>query len=151
LKAITTDKPTFNEENVAALILESIKSPLYTEAAKHRFEIGEHLATELKAFYTRDPGRIAVDYKVAHRYMVSSVMQDDSIERRAITHGSCYYDLATNSLDGAYVEQIVFAYRGKGGHGYTGRTFENEDPFKPFHLPPEPFDLVCFNDEKGEG
>lgn len=68
LKAISGDVPSFGKERLASLIVESIMLRLREEATRNRFEIRELLDTEITAFRTGQPNRLAADYTVTTRF-----------------------------------------------------------------------------------
>src|SRR5439155_16584580 len=101
LKAITSDVPPFDHNRLVPLITDSLMPHLRAEAARHKFEIGEVLDTNIEAFRLPQPKRLAVDYTVITSFNIDpSVIMDGRTDCRATTRGSCYYEPETNVISG---------------------------------------------------
>jgi hypothetical protein len=136
LGAISGYVPSFDKDYLASLIAESIMPRVRDEAVANRLEIRELLDTDIKAFRTGQPDWLAVDYTVKARceFLDESLEEPDPrTDCRAITHGSCYYDVQEGSISGHFIEYITFDWEyGMGGHGRVSRSLGKEDPSIPF-------------------
>lgn len=132
LKAIRGDEPSFDRDRLTSWIVASIMLPLRAEATPHGFEIGELVDTEIIAFRTGQPDRLAVDYTITMLFEAGPSVVDGRTDCRAITRGSCYYDREANALSDNFIQCITFEWRYPlSGYGQIGRSFGNEGPSIP--------------------
>jgi hypothetical protein len=133
LSAITSDVPSFDQEQLASLVMGSMMPRLQAEAARYRFEIGKPLDIKVKAFRTEQTNRLAVDFTI--RVDVDSSQVAGRTGCQAIAYGSCYHDPMANSLSGEFFRSITFRWSyGRSGTRQVAITFESEDPLVPPQL-----------------
>ena len=137
LVAITTDLPSFDRVRLTSLLEAFITPVLRSEAARLRFEIREVLNADIKAFWTNQPSRLAMDFTVVSRFDAHSTASNyRDADCRVVTYGSCYYDCGSDSISGAFVEEIRFvAKTPSGGRSVNARSFKYDDPSIPIRRP----------------
>ena len=132
LEAISSDRPQFDRDRLKSLI-ESFAIPkLQNEVTRWRYVFKELLNTDIMAFRTEDPDRIAMDYTIAMRCeLEASVTHDFDREGRGVAYGSCYYERMSDSISNGFIQQIRLSTQ----ISKHTREFRYEDSSIPFPRP----------------
>ncbi len=136
LEGMTNDEPPLDRSRlipmIEAIITPRVLDVTTTQVRIAGFELKEFLSAEITAFWGTDPNRVPLDYTIILRFEVSPASRNDQEgERRAVTHGSCYYDRTSDSLVDGFIQEMRFLSKTSS----YARSFPDGDSSIPFPRP----------------